>query len=68
MCCQQPYFLDDDRETPTLRTATLDDYCGSSWDYDRLFMHRDSGLLFSNGFPEGGGHHGFYCYHLRDLI
>lgn len=36
-------------------TATLDDYCGSSWDYDRVYHHQDSGLLFSEYFQEGGG-------------
>lgn len=62
------WFLDDDEKTASLRTTTLDDYLGSSWDYDRLFKHDDSGLLFSNYFEDGGGHHGMYCYHRRDLI
>ena len=49
-------------------TCTLDDYCGSSWDYDRVYHHQDSGLLFSEYFQEGGGEHAIYCYHRRDPL
>jgi hypothetical protein len=63
------WFLDaDDEKTTTFRTTTLDDYGGSSWDYDLPYMHREAGLLFSRYFKEGGGHHGLYVHHLRDLI
>ena len=46
-----------DSDQPNMLTATLDDYCGSSWDYDRVYHHQDSGLLFSEYFQEGGGEH-----------
>ena len=61
------WFLDEAPEK-TLISTTLDDYCGSAWDYDMLYTHQEAGLLFSKYFEEGGGHHGLYCYHLRDLI
>ena len=57
-----------DSDQPNMLTATLDDYCGSSWDYDRVYHHQDSGLLFSEYFPEGGGEHAIYCYHRRDPL
>jgi hypothetical protein len=64
-CQTIKFFLDGDVDTPTLMTATLDDYCGSSWDYDLCYAHHDSGLLFSRRFESGHGHHGLYCYHRR---
>ena len=57
-----------DSDKPNMITATLDDYCGSSWDYDRVYHHQDSGLLFSEYFQEGGGEHAIYCYHRRDPL
>ena len=57
-----------DSDKPNMLTATLDDYCGSSWDYDRVYHHQDSGLLFSEYFQEGGGEHAIYCYHRRDPL
>ena len=62
------FFLDGDLVSPTLMTATLDDYCGSSWDYDLCYAHQDGGLLFSHRFASGHGHHGLYCYHRRDPV
>lgn len=57
-----------DSDTPNMKTATLDDYCGSSWDYDHVYHHRDGGLLFSEYFQAGGGEHAIYCYHRRDPL
>lgn len=57
-----------DSDKPNMLTATLDDYCGSSWDYGRVYHHQDSGLLFSEYFQEGGGEHAIYCYHRRDPL
>ena len=57
-----------DSDKPNMITATLDDYCGSSWDYDCVYHHQDSGLLFSEYFQEGGGEHAIYCYHRRDPL
>ena len=48
--------------------ASLDDFGGASWAYDKRYMHQDSGLLLSRSFPEGGGHFGFYFYHRRDPL
>jgi hypothetical protein len=67
-CQTIKFFLDGDADTPTLMTATLDDYCGSSWDYDLCYTHQDGGLLFSRRFESGHGHHGLYCYHRRDPV
>jgi len=61
-------FLDDDDAYPSLMGASLDDYAGSAWLYEQPFMHRDSGLLLSRDFPEGGGHYGLYVYHRRDPV
>ena len=57
-----------DSDQPNMLTPTLDDYCGSSWDYDHVYHHQDSGLLFSEYFQEGGGEHAVYCYHRRDPL
>ncbi|MBS3763932.1 MAG: DUF2961 domain-containing protein [Planctomycetes bacterium] len=62
------FFLDGDTEDPSMIGASLDDFGGASWEYDRCYMHQDSGLLLSRSFPEGGGHYGFYFYHRRDPI
>lgn len=58
-----------DSDTPNMITASLDDYCGSSWDYDHVYHHQDGGLLFSEYFPAGqGSEHAVYCYHRRDPL
>jgi len=62
------YLEEDDDEHPSMMVPSLDDYIGSSWDYDMLFMHQDSGLLLSRYFPAGGGHHSLYNYHRRDPL
>lgn len=62
------FYLDGEKETAGMMTPSMDDYSGSSWDYDRTFTHQDSGLLLSRYFPEGGGHHAFYIYHRRDPL
>jgi hypothetical protein len=62
------FFLDGDDKHPSMLGASLDDYAGSAWLYEQRFMHRDSGLLLSRDFPEGGGHYGFYFYHRRDPL
>jgi hypothetical protein len=59
-------FLDGDDAHPSVMGASLDDFGGASWAYDKRYMHRDSGLLLSRAFPLGGGHFGFYFYHRRD--
>lgn len=60
------FFFDGDDEHPSIMGASLDDFGGASWEYDKCYMHRDSGLILSRAFPEGGGHYGFYFYHRLD--
>jgi len=60
------FFLDGDGERPSMLGASLDDYGGSAWLAAEPYMHRDSGLILSRSFPEGGGHYGLYFYHRRD--
>lgn len=62
------FFLDGDGEYPSMMGASLDDYGGSAWMYDACYMHRDSGLILSRKFPEGGGHYGMYFYHRLDPV
>ena len=62
------FFIDGDDEYPSMMGASLDDFGGASWAYDKRYMHQDSGLLLSRVFPEGGGHFGFYFYHRRDPL
>ena len=62
------FFLDGDDEHPSMMGASLDDFGGASWAYDKRYVHQDSGLLLSRSFPEGGGHFGFYFYHRRDPL
>ncbi len=62
------FFLDGDREHPSMLGASLDDYAGSAWLYEQRFMHQDSGLLLSRKLMEGGGHYGMYVYHRRDPL
>jgi hypothetical protein len=62
------FYLDGDEEYPSMLGASLDDYAGSAWLYERCYMHQDSGLLLSRDFPEGGGHYGLYVYHRRDPL
>lgn len=57
-----------DSDHANMLTATIDDYCGSSWDYEHVYHHQDGGLLFSEDFPTGGGEHAIYCYHRRDPL
>lgn len=59
-------YLDGDEAHPSVMGASLDDFGGASWAYDKRYMHRDSGLLLARHFPLGGGHFGFYFYHRRD--
>jgi len=63
---QPKFYTDGDTQHPSMIGASLDDYCGSSWDYEKRYMHQDSGLLLSRTFPGGGGHFALYCYHRRD--
>jgi len=62
------FFLDGDDEHPSMMGASLDDFGGASWAYEKKYMHRDSGLILSRSFPEGGGHFGLYFYHRRDPL
>ena len=62
------FFLDGDDEHPSMMGASLDDFGGASWAYEKRYVHQDSGLMLSRSFPEGGGHFGLYFYHRRDPI
>lgn len=62
------FFLDGDDAFPSMMGASLDDYAGSAWLYEQCYMHRDSGLLLSRSFTDGGGHYGGYVYHQCDPI
>jgi len=62
------FYTDGDDRYPSMMGASLDDFGGASWAYDRLYMHADSGLLLSRAFALGGGHFGFYFYHRRDPL
>ena len=62
------FFIDGDEDYPSMMGASLDDFGGASWAYDKRYMHQDSGLILSRSFPEGGGHFGFYFYHRRDPL
>ncbi len=62
------FFLDDDAEHPSMMGASIDDFGGASWHYDRPYMHQDSGMLLSRTFALGGGHYGAYFYHRRDRL
>ena len=62
------FFLDGDDAFPSMMGASLDDYAGSAWLYEQCYMHRDSGLILSRSFTEGGGHYGGYVYHQHDPI
>jgi len=62
------FFLDGDGEYPSMMGPSLDDYGGSAWLYDAGYMHRDSGLILSRKFSDGGGHYGMYFYHRRDPV
>ena len=57
-----------DSDKPNMLPGSLDDYCGSSWDYDHVYHHKDGGLLFSEYFPQGGSEQGLYCYHREDSL
>ena len=61
-------FFDGDEEYPSMMGASLDDFAGASWAYDKRYMHQDSGLILSRSFDLGGGHYGFYFYHRRDPL
>jgi len=62
------FFFDGDDEYPSMMGASLDDFGGASWAYDKRYMHPDSGLIVSRYFPQGGGHFGLYFYHRRDPL
>lgn len=62
------FFVDGHGAHPSMMGPSLDDYGGSAWLYEACYMHRDSGLLLSRSFAEGGGHYGFYFYHRRDPL
>ncbi len=65
---QPLFFFDGDGDTPSIRGASLDDFGGASWAAEKKYVHRDSGLLLTRRFPEGGGHFGLYYYHRRDPL
>ena len=60
------FYFDGDDEYPSLMGASLDDFGGASWAYDKRYMQQDSGFILSRTFSLGGGHYGMYFYHRRD--
>lgn len=61
-------YVDGDTTHPSMLGASLDDYAGSAWLYEKPFMHQDSGLIISRLLPGGGGHYGMYVYHRHDPL
>jgi hypothetical protein len=63
------FYFDGDQQFPSMLGASLDDVFGSSWAYDKRYVHQDSGLPLTRYFAEGGGgHYGLYGYHRRDPL
>jgi len=62
------YYVDGDDAYPSFMGASLDDFGGASWAFDRPYIQQDSGMMLSRTFPRGGGHYGFYFYHRRDPL
>lgn len=62
------FYIDNDREYPTICGTGTEDYFSGAWNFGREFCAPFSGLPFSVGGERKGSRHSMYRWHIPDPI
>lgn len=62
------FYIDDDKEYPTICGTGTEDYFGGAWGFGEEFYSPFLGLPYSVGGEKTGGQHSMYRWHILDPI
>ncbi len=62
------FYIDDDKEYPTICGTGTEDYFGGAWNFGQEFCAPFSGLSFSAGGERKSSRHSMYRWHILDPI